>query len=322
MIETHNRFATFIPPENATCLIGDFTDWDEKPIPITKPLTLEFPQGAYVEYAFLDDKMRPIADTANPHKPSFPWYDYHRCFTLPHNGFTTPPRSHMLRGTLNQYSIDSHALEGQRTCYVYDPPVSPVATLYVHDGEGYYRLLRFHQIADALIEQEFIQPIRLVMIKPRNRTEEYWFNERYEAFLLEEMMPEIHRQYGQTSEQGLWGASLGGMVSAWLAWRNPAIFSTVASQSGCFTADPQGGNYYHDPEWLTEQFAQSPSRPLRFFLQTGQIEWLLAPNRRFAAVLADKGYTHSYQEVPGGHNWTTWEQGVAPGLVYLFGSGV
>jgi enterochelin esterase-like enzyme len=54
-------------------------------------------------------------------------------------------------------------------------------------------------------------------------------------------------------------------------------------------------------------------------VQTGQIEWLLAPNRRFAAMLADKGYLHSYQELPGGHNWTTWEQGLEPGLVYLFG---
>jgi enterochelin esterase-like enzyme len=37
-------------------------------------------------------------------------------------------------------------------------------------------------------------------------------------------------------------------------------------------------------------------------MQTGQIEWLLAPNRRFAAVLADKGYCHIYEELPSGHN--------------------
>jgi enterochelin esterase-like enzyme len=63
----------------------------------------------------------------------------------------------------------------------------------------------------------------------------------------------------------------------------------------------------------------SSRRPIRFFLQTGQIEWLLAPNRRFAALLAEKGYPHFYQELPSGHNWATWKQGLVPGLLYLFG---
>ena len=59
-------------------------------------------------------------------------------------------------------------------------------------------------------------------------------------------------------------------------------------------------------------------RRLRLYVETGQIEWLLAPNRRFAAMLADKAYPHCYQERPGGHNWATWEQGLAPGLLYPF----
>ncbi len=109
------------------------------------------------------------------------------------------------------------------------------------------------------------------------------------------------------------------MISAWLAWRNPLVFTKVGSQSGCFTADPEGNDEYHDPEWLTDQFANASHRPVRFYLETGQLEWLLAPNRRFAAMLADKGYVHDYRERPSGHNWATWEQGLEPGLKYLFG---
>ena len=45
----------------------------------------------------------------------------------------------------------------------------------------------------------------------------------------------------------------------------------------------------------------------------------LAPNRRFAAVLADRGYQHCYHEHPSGHNWTTWEQGLERGLAWLVG---
>jgi enterochelin esterase-like enzyme len=122
---------------------------------------------------------------------------------------------------------------------VYEPVLSLSATLFVHDGEAFYLKLQFHQVAEALIEQELIKPVRLVFIEPHIRELEYWFNECYEAFLLEEILPSVDRHYSPTVERGLWGASLGGLVSAWLAWKNPQIFSKVGSQFGCFTAHPR-----------------------------------------------------------------------------------
>jgi enterochelin esterase-like enzyme len=97
----------------------------------------------------------------------------------------------------------------------------------------------------------------------------------------------------------------------------------VGSQSGCFTAAPRDGrtdaSYYRDPEWLTELVSREPARPIRMYVDTGQIEWLVGPNRRFAAALADLGCLHWYREHPSGHNWTTWEQGLEEGLAWLFG---
>jgi enterochelin esterase-like enzyme len=318
MIKVQDRFVTFIPLKDAKYLMGDFTDWDEKPLAISEPITLEFPRGAYIEYAFLDAHQRPLADLANPERPKNPWYDYHRAIILPHNRFQMPPRPKTFRGSVSKYAVTSRLFNEQRTYYVYEPAIFPLTTIYVQDGEAFYQKLQFQQVAEALIEQEAIKPVRLVFMEPNHRESEYWFNERYEAFLLEEMLPDVDRRYGKTKESGLWGASLGGLVSVWLAWRNPQIFSKVGSQSGCFTAHPEGNDEYHDPEWLTERLATSDQRPLRFYVQTGQIEWLLAPNRRFAAMLADKAYPHCYQEQPSGHNWATWEQGLAPGLMYLF----
>jgi enterochelin esterase family protein len=319
MIQIRARSVTFLPPKDAAYLIGDFTDWDEEPLPITGSLTIEFPQGAYVEYAFMDANKQPMADLSNPQRPKSPWYEYHRSVTLPHNRFRPAPRPQTFHGRVSEHVIHSSVFGSQRVYYVYEPAITPIATVYVQDGEAYYRKLQFHEVAEALLEQQVIRPVRLVMIEPQERTSEYWFNERYEAFLLKEMLPAVEQGYGVTLERGLWGASLGGLVSAWLAWRHPELFSKVASQSGCFTAAPEGADYYHDPEWLTEQFAVTPRRSLRFYVETGQIEWLLAPNRRFAAMLADKGYPHCYQERPSGHNWATWEQGLEPGLKYLFG---
>ena len=72
---------------------------------------------------------------------------------------------------------------------------------------------------------------------------------------------------------------------------------------------PNGSPY----NWLKQ-----PAGRCACTLRLGRLNGLLAPNRRFAAILADKAYSHCYQERPGGHNWATWEQGLAPGLLYLF----
>src|SRR5579872_1442664 len=203
MLEVQDRFITFIPPKDAKYLMGDFTDWDEKPLAISQPITLEFPQGAYVEYAFLDSHLQPVDDLANPERPKNPWYDYHQAITLPHNHFQMPLRPKTFRGNVSKYAMTSRFLGEQRTYYVYEPAIFPSATVYVHDGEAFYQKLQFQQVAEALIEQETIKPVRLVFIEPNNREAEYWFNEHYEAFLLEEILPDVDRRYGKTWESGL-----------------------------------------------------------------------------------------------------------------------
>src|SRR5450759_939836 len=93
------------------------------------------------------------------------------------------------------------------------------------------------------------------------------------------------------------------------SWLNAFVLTLVAPMNPLFPLSKR---------LRDSALATSEQRPLRFYVQTGQIEWLLAPNRRFAAMLADKAYPHCYQEQPSGHNWATWEQGLAPGLMYLF----
>jgi len=79
---------------------------------------------------------------------------------------------------------------------VYDPSVSPSATFYIQDGEAFYCTLRFHEGAEALIEQGVIWPVRLIFIESHDCHAEYWFNERYEEFLLREILPEVDQRYG------------------------------------------------------------------------------------------------------------------------------
>lgn len=319
MVEVHSRSVTFTPPPQARYLVGDFTDWERRPIPSDKPVTLEFPPDAYLEYAFLDANRKPFPDPDNPHKAQNPWWTYPRAVEMP--GFRyESPQMPSRAVEVHRHRLESKAFGKTRRYYVYQPGKPPATTLYVHDGVAYFRTARFAEIAEALCESGQIDPVRMVFIEPEDRREEYWFNERYEAHVLEETVPEVERHYGPTEGKGLWGASLGGLVSLWMAWRNPQTFQTIGTQSACLTASPNGGDSFRDPEWLTEQYAASERRGLRLYCETGQIEWLLPANRRFAATLADKGYPHGYRERPSGHNWMTWRQGLEPGLKLLFGA--
>lgn len=319
MVEVHGRLVTFYPPEKARYLVGDFTDWERRPLPIEQPLTLEFPAGAYVEYAFLDEQKQPFPDPDNPHKAQNPWWSYPRAIELP--GFRyTAPHQPSRPVEVHRHRLESRAFGTTRRYYVYNPSSPAQATLYVQDGVAYYRTAKLAEVAQGLLEQGEVKPLRIVFIEPEDRRSEYWFNSLYEQHLLDEIIPAVEASYGSTPEKGLMGASLGGLVSIWLALRHPSLFQKIATQSACLTASPSGGDSFTDPEWLTEQYLASPALPLRFYCETGQIEWLLAPNRRFAAMLADKGYPHAYLERPSGHNWMTWRQGLAPALVYLFGT--
>jgi enterochelin esterase-like enzyme len=325
VIEVHGRRVTFTPPEGAAYLMGDFTDWDERPIRLDGPLDLEFPCGAYVEYAFMDGDGEPIADPDNPVRPRHPWYDYHRAVTLPGNGYRPPSEPQPIEGAVSEHVLDSPS-HGRRQRYVvYEPPRAAESIMWVLDGAEYLSTLRFHQVADGLISAGRITPVRMVFLEPEDRRGDYWLSEAYEDFLLSEVLPHIERDRQPTGERAIWGASLGGLFACWTAWRHPDVFQKVGSQSGCFTAAPREGrpeaSYYRDPEWLTECVSREPGRATRFYVDSGQIEWLLGPNRRFAAVLADRSYAHCYCEHPSGHNWTTWEQGLEAGLLHLFSNG-
>lgn len=111
---------------------------------------------------------------------------------------------------------------------------------------------------------------------------------------------------------------MGGLFSLWQAWRLPRRFAKVLALSPALKAHPGGQDAYRDREWLLERYAEAEGLP-RVYLEVGLLEWLLGPNRRFAALLADRKAPHAYRERPSGHNWVTWKQALAPGLRYLLG---
>lgn len=326
-VEARGTRVRFTAPDGARALVGDFTGWKDSPIP-TRPgetVELEFPTGAFVEYGFLDETGEPFADPANPVRTENPWWSYPRAVVL--RGYAPHPLRERLEGaptgTAQRLTWEGRVFPGTRRAYAYLPAGYDAGrehpVLFVQDGVAYYRTAKLGTVMDNLVHLGRAQPAILVFLEPADRTREYALNDAYLEFLLEEAVPQTEARFNAApdpSRRGLWGASLGGLISMYAALRHPDRFGLVVAQSGAYQALP---NAYErrGPEWLIERYAQSPRHDLRVSLECGQLEWLLGSNRRMAAVLFDKGYSHRYEERASGHNWVTWRDGLADSLEFV-----
>ncbi|WP_457630168.1 alpha/beta hydrolase [Oceanithermus sp.] len=312
MVEILGRRVKIGPPPRARWLISDFTSWKYRPLLLEGPVEYRLPRGAYFEYAFLDAAGRPFADPDNPQRADNPWYDYARAVALP--GAAAPPEyPGELLGAVERLTV------GGRRLLVYEPPERPRGCLLVFDGVAYYRLGRLARAAEALWLAGRVRPLRIVFSEPADRESEYRFDAGLERLVLDELPAALAALGGGPDCDSLWGASLGGLAALWLALGHPDVFGAVAAQSPALLAVPGGGDAHADAEWLTERYAAAEATPERLAVQAGLLEWLLAPIRRFATVLADRGAAHEYREYPSGHNWHTWRLGIEDALLDLFG---
>ena len=151
---------------------------------------------------------------------------------------------------------------------------------------------------------------------PVERTPEYFFNPLYRRFLVEEALPAAEARARCNGRRTAWGASLGGLLSAQLAWERRDLFQTVVAQSGAFLFSPETRD--RDPfagqEAFLAQVRAGDPRGLRWHLDCGTFEWLLDSNRRLAAVLGAAGADATFVTRNAGHNWVNWRNGLAAGL--------
>lgn len=142
--------------------------------------------------------------------------------------------------------------------------------------------------------------------KPRpNRSFEYdSLGDLYARFLLDEILPEVSKQYKLTADpdgRAICGNSSGGICAFTVAWERPDAFRKVVSHIGSFT-NIRGGHVYPALIRKTEK------KPIRVFLQDGKNDldnqfgnWPLA-NQDMAAALKFAGYDHKFEYGEGTHN--------------------
>ncbi|WP_196469731.1 enterochelin esterase domain-containing protein [Planomonospora sp. ID91781] len=214
-------------------------------------------------------------------------------------------------------------------------PVAPVAPaapaaergggVAGHRGGGPYPVLvlldgdvwagRIAPTMDNLIAEGRIPPTVVLLpdaVDRPTRLREMACHEPFVRHLADDLLPWAQREWGVTGDPGLTvvaGQSFGGLTASYAAFTAPERFGNVLSQSGSYWWSDD------DPEWLTRRYERAPRLPVRFHVEAGRLEWmLLAENRRFAAVLAAKGYEVTFTEYNGGHDPACWLGGLASGL--------
>ncbi|ERI92749.1 putative esterase [Clostridiales bacterium oral taxon 876 str. F0540] len=239
----------------------------------------------------------------------------------------TSYRSKIHRGQIELHRLPNLDLDSNRRIWVYTPfgykkGSDKFNLLVLTDGFDYLNYLSAKNVLDNLMYEKTIAPTVCVLIDNSiNRFEELTCNADFSNFIAQKLVPWIWDNYWVSKEANktiIGGVSLGGLSSAYLAFKNPDIFGNVLSQSASF---------WWNSEWLTNEFKKSNKLPLKFYLNVGIFEdkpYDDEPVMKDAIdnmykVLLEKGYEVKYENFYSGHDYLSWGETLANGLIELIG---
>ena len=234
------------------------------------------------------------------------------------------------QGTVTKHEWKSRVFDNTvRNYWVYVPKqydaAKPACVMVFQDGHAYVDEkgeFRVPIVFDNLIAKKEMPATIGIFIDPGHKTEtpppgSAWNNsnrsfeydtlsDQYVKFLLEEILPEVGKDYKLTDKpegRAICGISSGGICAFTVAWQRPDAFSKVLSHVGSFT-NIRGGYVYPT---LIRQSKKAP-KPIRVFLQDGEKDidnqfgnWPLAA-QEMAAALKFAGYDYRFEFGTEGHN--------------------
>jgi len=318
------------PPDFATHLLSDLTDWQKGPLPVSDLAPFDIPDDAYFEYAWQDAAGKRHPDPTNPNPRLNPWWTYACHLTGP--DYRPDPVALLtdrpVSGRVLRLNVVSGILGQERRLLIYSPPgLADTALPHIlfQDGKAYYGWGRAAQALDVLMDRNEAEPAHLIFVPPKERTPEYAFNPDYRRFLTDEVLPAVEDRAPCDGRRTAWGASLGGLMSAQLAWERADLFQQVVTQSGAylFSPDMELRNPFSGNESLRQEVTAHPGPlpDLRWHLDCGTLEWLLPSNEHLVAALAGRGAEARLVKRSAGHNWVNWRNGLADGFRAALGRG-
>ncbi len=221
-------------------------------------------------------------------------------------------QSQIYPGTVRDYSVYVPAQ--------YDGS-QPAALMVFQDGENYLNpngASKATIVFDNLIHSKEMPVTIGVFINPGivpaagnnaqprfNRSLEYDdFSDKYARFLIEELLPEVQKQYkisARPDDRGICGASSGAIAAFTAAWHRPDSFRRVYSMIGTYVG-LRGGDE------ISTLIRKTEPKPLRVFLQDGSNDnniycgdWWMA-NQMMERSLSFAGYEVNHLWGDGAHS--------------------
>jgi len=227
-------------------------------------------------------------------------------------------RANIPHGRIETTTLTSQILNNSRTVKIYLPPdydtsMRQPGVIIVHDGLEYVSLAYMDRVLDYLHERKEISTPIAVFIPPVNRNAEYYQNQRdlFGRFIVEEVLPHVESRYRVSKlarHRANLGASAGGHITYYLAFKYPQVFGGGAGQSS-----------YISPE-LQTLAATASDTSQRFYIDVGTYDLSGFPqtNRNWRTQLSGRGFKVKYAEFYEGHSWGNWRAHVDDGLRFLF----
>ena len=245
----------------------------------------------------------------------------------------SPPRLHdwqeVPHGKVSVHTYRSRSLNRLRGLQVYTPPGYDAAparrfpVLYLLHGSGDNEATwvahgQAHWILDNLIAAGRAVPMIVVMldghaVTPGQNTAGARQGNvaAFERDLLEDAMPFVVANYRTREEagsRGIIGLSMGGGQSLNIGLRHPDRFAWVGGMSSSVRELPQA----------LEQGERLNAQLQLLWFACGRDDFLVQPNRDFAAALQTRKIRHTYTETAGDHSWPVWRRYLGDFLPLVF----
>jgi len=311
-------------PTWASSIISDHTDMHRSPHPVSATkvarFTIELPDDARFEYAFLDAGGRVRADPDYGATGSNPWYPEVTEVRGPAyapDPLADPPNAEAA-WQVRRWRLEAEGFATARRVNVLSPlgHEGPLSVVVLHDGIAYQRLARTADVLQALVARGVARPAHLVFSEPTQRLNEYAWDPRHLRFVREVLRPTVERELATDGRWFAMGASLGGLAAATLALADPDAWSGVVAQAGAFLGTPDDRRHHAvRSSWLLDQLRTGADLgQQRWVLDVGTLDWLLDVNRAVRDALGERGALAHYRERTAGHNWGCWRDGLAEAL--------
>lgn len=311
-------------------IAGDFNGWGGNwkctQIPETNFFYFSqiFEQTARLDYKFIVNASNWILDPRNPNQVSG-GYGPNSELAMP--GYVQPweieEYEDVAKGTLESFSLESPQVGRTFNIQVYLPPGYEEAgnfaysTVYVHDGSEYISLGSMDNVLNNLLDSNKIEPLIAVFISPRDRNDEYAYDNRYNfaQFIVETVVPYIdsaYKTYPHSSHRLTMGASFGGNISAIISYTYPEVFANSGWHSPALW--PNEGE-------AADLFYSGDKKDVKIYFNVGTYENLGIQWLDFTSGLDVKGYTYDWKSYHEGHSWGFWRATIDDILIYFFPPG-